>query len=580
MASETKVQEIVHRLEEGRWAPWIKLAVLLSAIAFVVNLWFFRDAGFKGLSHAHAMDQAQISRELARGNGFTTKVIRPAAIWLFQHNKGVFPVERTPDVFHAPLSPFLNSFILRLTKDSWEMTAKDNIYTSDRAIAAVSLGFFLLSVLVNYFVARRLFDHRLALLGVGILLLCETFWDFSMSGLPQMLMLFLFSIAALLLLRAVEARCDGRPALPWLAGMGVAFGLLALTHALTIWMFAGALFFCLLYFRPIGRDAAIMLAIFSLCYAPWLIRNQKVCGSPVGLSWYSALLHVKGSESMIMRNMEIPLEGISPRSYGAKVRLQTIYQLTNFYDFCGAVLLAPVFFISLLHLFKTPATAALRWGVLSMWLFAVLGMSVFGFSEAHGLRSNDLHVLFIPLLTFYGLAFVLVMWTRLELHYRIVRIAFLTLVVGSSALPFSHQFLSLLGGPQLPWQWPPYIPPWISVLRQWTTESEIITTDMPWAVAWYADRKSLWLPLTVKEFINLNDYAELKGQIVGLYLTPITGNSSFISEVVKGEYKEWAPFIMRKVDIRDFPLKAVTSLPKDNECIFYADRDRWTNRED
>ena len=118
------------------------------------------------------------------------------------------------------------------------------------------------------------------------------------------------------------------------------------------------------------------------------------------------------------------------------------------------------------------------------------------------------------------------------------------------------------------------------MLRVWTNENEIIASDMPWAVAWYADRKSLWLPMTIKEFINLNDYDELKGQIVGLHLTPITGNSPFISEVVKGEYKEWSPFIMRKVDVRDFPLKVVTSLPRENECVFFSDRDRWTNRED
>ena len=61
---------------------------------------------------------------------------------------------------------------------------------------------------------------------------------------------------------------------------------------------------------------------------------------------------------------------------------------------------------------------------------------------------------------------------------------------------------------------------------------------------------------------------------------PVTGNKSFISEIVKGEYKEWAQFIMRNVSARDFPLKYVTALPMENECVFYSDRDRWTNRED
>ena len=113
-----------------------------------------------------------------------------------------------------------------------------------------------------------------------------------------------------------------------------------------------------------------------------------------------------------------------------------------------------------------------------------------------------------------------------------------------------------------------------------TTDKEIITTDMPWAVAWYAERKSLWLPETIKDFIDLNDYKQLNGAIVGLYLTPISGYKGFINDIVKGDYKEWAPFITRNVSTRDFPLKVSTLMPYENECIFYSDRDRWTVRED
>jgi hypothetical protein len=99
-------------------------------------------------------------------------------------------------------------------------------------------------------------------------------------------------------------------------------------------------------------------------------------------------------------------------------------------------------------------------------------------------------------------------------------------------------------------------------------------------VAWYADRKSLWLPNSLRDWGQLYDYENLKSPIVGLYLTPVTGNQPFISGIAKGEFKEWAPFITRTANLRDFPLKAVTPLPIDGECIYYSDRDRWTNRED
>jgi hypothetical protein len=125
-------------------------------------------------------------------------------------------------------------------------------------------------------------------------------------------------------------------------------------------------------------------------------------------------------------------------------------------------------------------------------------------------------------------------------------------------------------------QWPPYVPPYIAILGEWTTPDEIITSDMPWAVAWYADRKCVWLPDTVANFMDFNDYNRLHGSIVGLYLTPISGDSRFYSDIVKGEYKEWSPFILRNLNTKGFPLQSVTALPIDNECIFYSDRNRWS----
>jgi hypothetical protein len=580
MASAIKVQEFVHKLEEGGWTKWIKLAVVVAAVAFVVNLWFFRDAGFTGLSHEKAIEQAQISREIARGNGFSTKMIRPAALWLFERNKGAFPVDRQPDIFHAPLHPWINSWALLLVKKHWAMTAKDIQYVPEKIIAGLGLVFFFLSIVVNYFTAKRLFDRRLALLSVGLLLICQQFWDFALSGLPQMLMLFLFSGALHTLLRAVEARQESRTPTLWIVATGVLFGLLALAHGLTIWMFGGALIFVLVFFRPFGRDAGIMLAVFMLCYTPWLVRNQMVCGTPLGLGWYSGLADIRGSESQLMRSMEVSFDDVTPRFFRRKVQMHALLQLDQLYGFLGKVLVAPFFFIALLHLFKRPETSALRWAVFLMWILAFTGTAIFGLPEKTGLRANDLHVLFIPIMVFYGLAFVLVLWSRLEIHLRLLWLGLMSMIYGISSLPFLENFLNLVGPPTMPVAWPPYAPPYIAILNGWTVEKEIIASDMPWAVAWYADRRSLWLPMSIKDFLEIGDYSQLNGRVVGLYLTPVTGNKALISELVKGEYRDWAPFIMRNANLRDFPLKFATALPIENECIFYADRDRWTARED
>ena len=193
--------------------------------------------------------------------------------------------------------------------------------------------------------------------------------------------------------------------------------------------------------------------------------------------------------------------------------------------------------------------------------------------------ANDLHMLFVPMMTFYGMAFVLVLWTRLsaerpQANLLIVRLVALISVYLVAAFPLVNIILTAAERPQRV-QWPPYIPPYVAILRQWTNPDEILSSDMPWAVAWYADRKCVWLPSTIAEFIDMEDYQRLHAPIVGMYLTPISGDARFLSDIAKGEYKEWSPLILRNLNAKEFPLQSLTGMPIDNECIFYADRNRW-----
>lgn len=590
MASETWVQNFVHRLEEGGWATWVRRILAGMFVVFVIVLWMFRDNGFKGLSHEHAMEQAQISREIARGHGFSTKFIRPAALHQFRENTGRFDLENTPDTYHAPLNPLINAPFLKLVEKSWKMTTKDIVGTPDRVIVSIQFGWMIVGWIVSYLTMVRLFDKRLAVFGTWMLILCQTFWDFAISGLPQNLLFALFSIAIYCLVRAVENRVAEKPTWRWLLGCALAFGLLGLAHAITLWIAGGALVFIALYFPPRWLSASLFAGVVILCYTPWLVRNAKVCGNPVGLGWYTGLAEIKGSENSMMRSMEPPFAKVSPRFFRQKVQAKVIHQCHHIVDYLGGIVVAPVFFIALLHLFKRRETSVFRWALLLMWLAAVLGCAVFGLGGqpigqpfAPPVESNDLHVLFIPMFTAYGLAFVLVLWSRVGITVRLVRIAFMTLLFLLSSMRFITTFADLNGDAKGRIQWPPYVPPFIAMLNDWTTEREIVASDMPWALAWYADRKSLWLPISVQDFIDLNDYNLLNGHIVGLYLTPVSGNRSFVGDIIMGDYKEWAVFITRQIvgpALRDFPLREVTPMPLDNQCVFYADRNRWAPKED
>ena len=109
-----------------------------------------------------------------------------------------------------------------------------------------------------------------------------------------------------------------------------------------------------------------------------------------------------------------------------------------------------------------------------------------------------------------------------------------------------------------------------------TKPSEIVASDMPWAMAWYADRKSLWLPLNRKDFYEYHDHESLGAPIVGLYLTPVTRDTNFLSDIVFGEYRDWANIILRLPQgLNDFPLKSTVGLMND-QCLLLMDRNRWS----
>jgi hypothetical protein len=576
MASETSVQTFVHQLEEGKWAKWIRLGALVSVMLGLASFFLFLE--FRGLSDAHAMEQAQIAREIARGNGFSSKVIRPFTYHQFIASKGKFPDQRIPDVYHAPIPPLLLAGPLKAFEKHWPMQRNQIVYHMDRVIAGTYMIWFMAALGAIYLLLRRLFDAKLAAITVGLTMISMIYWDFCMAGLPLSLLLFLFTLTLYTLLRAVENLLLEQNPYLWLSATGVGFGLLAFTHAMTIWIFAGALLFVAIRFRPRMLAALGMLVIFLLIYTPWLYRNYAVYGNALGVSQYSVLSTIRGSENAIMRSIELSFLEVVPTFWKNKVIAQTIFQLGDLNKLFGHSIAALFFFVALLHPFKTPTVSAFRWALLPMWVAGGFGLAVFGFvGEEPRLNPNNLHPLFTPFFAAYGVAFILYLWNRLEIKIPLLRFGLISLIFLISGIPLVNAFFGDKGAKI---NWPPYLPPFIGILGEWTNEREIIMSDMPWAVAWYADRKSLWLTQTIKDFVEMNDYDHLGGAIVGLYLTPVTGNSRFVSGIMKGDYREWAPFITRNVTAKDFPLRAATGLPIDNECIFYADRDRWTERTD
>ena len=516
---------------------------------------------FRGLNSPQAMDQAQIAREIARGNGFTTKMIRPVAYYQAEKTeKRTVSLLGFQDTYHSPLNPLLNAAVLKLVgadnSDAWQMGDNEMVYRLDRVIATVSTLFFLMAIGVNYLLISRIFDAKIAAVSAILMLFCETFWNYSLSGLPQMLMLLLFSCAIYFVYRAVEEATEGRIAMTPAIIAGVFFSLLALTHWMTVWIALGYIIFAAITFRPRGIVGIAVLALLLVPAVFVMLRNNGITSSPFGtafLTLYNGLGN--GSEETVMRNIDLTAEPLVLTGLISKILRTTLLQATNIIPFLAGIIIAPLFFLSLLHPFKRKSIATFRWAILLMWITTAIGLAFFGITT-EPLDPNQLHLLFAPIMTAYGLAFISILWSRLEfvastpilgnVHY-IVIIALCSLPM-ALALPqkvrVGMQLRDRGGVPN----WPPYYAPALnsasSGLKGWVTEKQVVFSDQPWAVAWYADRVAIWLPPNRDGFTKLETAAaDLQTPVVGILISPSSHGSGPLSDVAT-KYKDFTPLVL------------------------------------
>jgi len=564
-------------------AKWLWLAVFIFTAVGLSEYFLVHE--FRGLPMSQSMDQAQIGREILRGHGWQTKIARPLAIGeLRAHGKDI-KTALWEDTYNAPIPPLLDAAAIEIPiQNGWSLTRTTQVYSGDRAIALMGVLFFLASVVVLYYIARELFDQRLAYIACGLVLICDMMWRYSLSGLPQMFILLLLHLNVLALLHAMRRRNLNEPHLAWVAAIGAGFGLMALTHALTIFIFVPVLVFSSVYFRPRWVAGGIMLAVFLAIYSPWLIRTAMVCGDFRGMAGFAGLDGIVRSEAGHMRRFAIDLGETNGNYYAENFRLNLMAQLNRLFEYMGLSCVAPIAFVSLLHAFRRPVTATFRWLLFAMWGSAVCGMAIFGMKEEHGLAADQFHLLFLPLLICYGMAYVLVQWDRRiglgfiapswaqhsGVHFFLRR----SLIFGIfliSAMPILMRIF--LDKFPFPFEWPPYAPPYTAVIGEWFAPDEIIGSDMPWAVAWYADRRSLWLPYRPEDLIDLSDYQKLGAPVSAIFLTPVSGTQNTIEDLINGEYKNWTGYIVRTVDISKTPYPFKTSLGT-RDCVLYMDRDR------
>lgn len=551
--------------------------IRLILVVLIAGLCFFElFLSFRGLDTPEAMDQAQIARQIARGQGQTTKFLRPIDV-IDQYNalpgdksKKALPFDALPDTYNSPLHTHLLALALKVTGyDNFQETRldedKSRIYGGDRVVAGTSMIFFIISLILAYFLFSKIFDEVLASTVVAFMGLSQLMLHYAVSGLAQPMMMCFLLAAAFFILKAIHHNERGSVFKTIVCNVIVYtfLVLMALSNSIAAWALVGYTIYAAFHFRPVGLHAIIGLVFLALgVLLPEVSQAEPIGG--IAPKFLHSIYSSFGSDniSLLMRssaNADVPFDNSMFFLRGLGYLFS---QLNLLYEYMGGIVVTLFFLLALFHRYRAKTTDGLKWSVFLMWLFVCIGMTCFGQSGAMG--NTQLYIVFAPFFAAYGVAMLFNALARLQLgtDFPAVRalVIFFAILISCGSfifeLPQQLSFSILTSSRGIP-QYPPYYPPVLNgKLHDITNEQDIIITDQPWAVAWYADRKALWLPRSIDTYTNdLEPIMRSSSQEVqGILITPsshslpaggfssvISDNADFAPLVIEGKLLQLVP---------------------------------------
>ncbi len=594
-----RLQEWIYKMEVGegtRYVGGIAAVLILLALMAVYNI---RE--FKSFSTQEAMDSAQLARNIAEGRGYTTQFIRPLSVMLLQREAtpGIPVLQKDhPDLANAPAYPVILAGLMKLLPIQYSMNLPFRTYQPEVFIALLNQVFFFAAVLMVFRLALRLFDSGVAWVSAITFAGTDLLWRFSVSGLSTMFLLCLVLVMTWCLVVIEQNTREGARGALWFAMMGVAVGVLAGLGTLTRYS-CGWLIFPVLGFvlwiagnRRWLVGAAVGVS-FLLVVSPWLGRNFALSGTMFGTAGFSVYAETEVfPENRIERYLDGDLDNeIKVAGAGAvfrKLMSGTADLLRRDLPQSGGTWMAAFFLVSLMVPFRNPALGRLR--VLLVGFLAVLSIvQVLGrthlSSASPEVNSENLLILVLPVAVVMGVGLFFLLLDQIEFSFAPFRVAMVLGFVSLVCAPFA---LTLLPPRSSPISWPPYYPPWIQEIGGWYSRDEMLMSDMPWAVAWYGDRKCIWLTLdaptdnprkVATDFFSIYDYQK---PISGLYLTTLTSNEGIYAATPKSPKAAWGEFVqaslIKKSMPSGFPLKYANPKFAEEGQLLLADRARWSGR--
>ena len=567
------LQESIHKLEVAGGTRYLKIGLAALGVIAVLALYNFQS--FKNMASQEAMDSAQLARNIAEGKGYTTLFVRPLSMYLFKRHNELAPdaVDKRlgelsriktshPDISNPPVYPMMLAGLMKVLPFRYPIPAKPKIFWSakgdfwryqpDFLISAFNQLLFLGAIIAFFFLAKRLFDSRIAWTSAGLLFGAEVFWRFSVSGISTILLLLIFVGLIWCLMLAEEEAREMKRGAGVLIGLALSAGLLAGMGGLTRYGFGWLIVPVFAFLALFGGERRWLLAIvalvgFAALMTPWIARNEIISGTPFGTSGYA----VFGTTPIFP---EYKLErSLNPDFvYGTNIWIRILTQklLANLKEIIqteiprlGGNWIGAFFLVGLMVGFSNLAASRIRYFLL-LCLPVLLAVQALGHTQlsedSKQINSENLLVLASPLVLMYGVSFFYLLLDQVYLPIRELRYVIIGAFSVIGCLPML--FALVPGGNKSPISYPPYHPPSIQRAAIFTRPDELTMSDIPWAMAWYGQRQSVWLPLKMQpDFGEINDLQKPIGE---LFLTRNTLDSRMITDWLAAGSESWPYMVL------------------------------------
>jgi hypothetical protein len=566
-----RVQDLIFRLDVGADLGPFRLFVFSVVVLMVILL--YTGTQFYGLHDAEVMDAGQLARNLSRGRGYVTQNIRPLEIW-YLNSIGRPPLDpkanTQPELWSPPVYPMVLSMVFGVLPPDFEVVNGAWTLAADRVIMLVGWLCYLVGMALMYVLAREMFDHRVAAMSVFMYLFCNPLLETATSGLSWGLLSVLFLLTAYGVFKAEKWQAEGR-SVGWVYGALAASAVAVALGTLTQYAFASVLVPLLIYvavsFPQRWRvKCSLCVVVFALVLTPWVVRNWRASQTLFGLSRFELLEgvgegtpnEIKVGQVQRMFGGDLPALRLRQQVRRALINARQLYEVAL--KDVGSNYLIVFFLAGLMHRFRQEEVFRLRRFVFWALLTAILWMSIAGPPKRNFLT------VFAPLIIVYGVAFFYVMFERLQFRTRLVR----TTLVGAFAVFNALPFIFMLLPPPTTLPYPPYRADVITLLGKAFTEDEVLVSDIPWAVAWYADRSAIWAPFAEKDYYAINDNVKV---VSGIYLTQETLLRLDVLPMVTGYQRFWVQmYDLAHFPPKNFPLQFVRPWTQDGQQVVVSSR--------